>query len=61
MIKNVLTSLYRIEIYPMIALIFFSVFFIGMLIWAFRQNKGHLIEMGRIPLDENEWPEENSR
>lgn len=52
MIKNILTHIGGVEIYGIISILLFFVFFVGMLIWAFRLNRGQLESMRGIPLED---------
>ncbi|MCG8573465.1 MAG: CcoQ/FixQ family Cbb3-type cytochrome c oxidase assembly chaperone [Flavobacteriales bacterium] len=53
-IKGHLTSIEGIEVFPMISLIIFFLFFIGLGIYVFRADKTRINEIKNIPLDENE-------
>ena len=54
MYRTILESISGIEIWPVIALVIFFVFFVGMLIWVFRLKKEDVSAMANIPLEENE-------
>ena len=54
MFKNILTHMSAVDTWPVISLVFFVVFFVGMLIWALRLSKGHVRQMSQIPLHDNE-------
>lgn len=61
MIKNVLTHIGGIEGYGIASVMLFFVFFIGMLVWAFRLNRQRLEEIGRLPLqDETVRPQDSN-
>ncbi|HYE73641.1 MAG TPA: hypothetical protein VEF04_09925 [Blastocatellia bacterium] len=51
MYKNVLQAIQNIEIYPIISLVIFVLFFGAMLVWAFRTNKDYLKAMANLPLE----------
>ncbi|HMQ79940.1 MAG TPA: hypothetical protein PKE39_08660 [Ignavibacteria bacterium] len=53
MYKQVLQSISGIEIYPVIALIMFFLFFLLILGWIFTLNKKYISRMENIPLDDN--------
>jgi cbb3-type cytochrome oxidase subunit 3 len=53
MYKQVLQSIAGIEIYPVIALIMFFLFFLLILGWIFTLNKKYISRMENIPLDDN--------
>lgn len=53
MYKQVLQSISGIEIYPVIALIMFFLFFLLILGWIFTLNKKYISRMENIPLDDS--------
>lgn len=53
MYKNVLQSIQGIEIYPVISLIIFVLFFIMMFIWLWKMDKSYIKEMEALPLENN--------
>lgn len=54
-IKNHMDSIAGIEIYPMISLLIFFIFFVGLFWWVFTAKKEYIDRMSDIPLDnENE-------
>jgi cytochrome c oxidase cbb3-type subunit 3 len=52
MFKHYFERIIGIEIYPLISLFLFILFFIGLLIWVFRADKKYIHEMSHVPLDE---------
>jgi cytochrome c oxidase cbb3-type subunit IV len=52
MYKNVLQAIENIEIWPMISLIIFFLFFLGVLIYIIRVDKDFIKRMKEMPLDE---------
>lgn len=48
---NYLKSIGGVEIYPMISLFIFLLFFIVLTIYAMKADKGHINELKNIPLD----------
>lgn len=50
MYKQVLETVENIEIWPIIALIIFFVFFLGVLIFVIRTDKDHIRKMEDLPL-----------
>lgn len=52
-IKGNLTTIDGIEIYPIISLVVFVVFFIGLFWWVFTADKGYIKEMENHPLNED--------
>ncbi len=50
---NYLESISGIEIYPMISLSVFFVFFLVLTIWALTANKEHIMEMKNIPFEKS--------
>ena len=54
MYKEILRSIENIEIYPIISLLIFVTFFVGMFIWVVRVPKSYVDHMETLPMDENE-------
>ena len=52
MFKHYFERIIGIEIYPMISLFLFLLFFIGLLIWVFKADKKYIDQMSNAPLDE---------
>ena len=50
MYKELLQSIEGIEIYPIISLLIFIAFFIGVVIWIVRMDKKYVKEMESLPL-----------
>ena len=50
MIKEVFQTIGGIETYAIIGLVAFVVFFIAVVIWTVRLDKGYIKEMGELPL-----------
>jgi cbb3-type cytochrome oxidase subunit 3 len=53
MFKEVLQSIEGIEIYTIISMIIFILFFIGMTIWLFKVDKRYIKTMSELPLKED--------
>jgi cytochrome c oxidase cbb3-type subunit 4 len=53
MIRNLLQSIEGVEIYPLISLVVFIIFFLVILVWMFRIDKNYIKEMEQLPLDSN--------
>lgn len=61
MIRDVLQSLEGIELYPVISLIIFIVFFAALIIWMIKVDKKYIKKMKNLPLEkENETENNNS-
>jgi hypothetical protein len=54
MYKEILRSIENIEIYPIISLIIFLSFFVGMFIWVVRTPKDHIKHMESLPFDDQD-------
>ncbi len=54
MYKEILRSIDNIEIYPIISLVIFVLFFLGMFIWVVKTPKSHIKHMESLPLNEND-------
>ena len=50
-IKGNLENIDGVQIYPMISLMIFFVFFVVLFWWVFTAKKEHINEVSRIPLD----------
>ena len=50
---NYLQSITGISIFPLVALIIFTVFFTGMLIYVFAMDKSTVARISHIPLEDN--------
>ena len=53
MIRNLLQSIEGVEIYPLISLVVFIIFFVVILVWMFKIDKNYVKEMEQLPLDSN--------
>jgi len=51
MYKEVLRSIEGIEIYPIVALLIFFAFFVGVIVWSVGIDKERLRELSLLPLD----------
>jgi archaellum biogenesis protein FlaJ (TadC family) len=54
MYKEVLRSIDNIAIFPIISLIIFVLFFIGITIWAMRVPKDYIKHMESLPMEDDE-------
>lgn len=52
-IKGHLTSIDGIEIFPIISLLIFFTFFVGLGVYVFRSDKARRQEIKNIPLEDN--------
>jgi cytochrome c oxidase cbb3-type subunit IV len=52
-IKHNMETILGIEIYPIISLIIFFTFFVGLAIWVFTYKKEKINELSNIPLEDN--------
>jgi len=52
MYKDVLRSIENIDTMPLISLIVFMLFFIGMFIWVIKVDKGYIERMKSLPLND---------
>ncbi len=50
--KDILTSIENIEIYPIISLLIFVLFFVGMFIWVVSADKKYIDRMKDLPFDD---------
>ena len=61
MIRNVLTDIGGIEIYPMISLVLFALVFAGATAWALGMRKRDVDYAGRLPLEDGTQPETTAK
>lgn len=52
-IKGSLENIENVQIYPLISLLIFFFFFVGLFYWVFTTKKEHIKEMSHIPLENN--------
>jgi len=50
-VKNHMDSISGIEIYPIISLLIFFIFFVGLFYWVFTRKKEYINKVSQIPLD----------
>jgi cytochrome c oxidase cbb3-type subunit 4 len=50
-IKKYAETIDHIEIYPIISLVIFFLFFAGVLLFTYRMNKKEILEIKNLPLD----------
>lgn len=53
MYKNILQSINGVEVYAIIALLIFFLFFVGITIWLLKVDKNYLKEMSELPLEQD--------
>ena len=53
-IKENMTTIDGIEIYPIISLILFTSFFAYLLFWVFKTKRSHIEEMKQYPLNDDD-------
>ena len=53
-IKHNLDTINGVEIYPIISLLIFFTFFVGIFIWVFNMPKNKIDEISNLPLEEDE-------
>ena len=51
---NYLEKITGVGIYPMVSLIIFFAFFVGLTIWVIKADKGYIGAMKQIPFSDNE-------
>ena len=57
-VKEHLQTIDNIQIYPLISLVLFVVFFLVLFGWVFSMNKKHLNNLKQLPLSSPHTPEE---
>lgn len=51
---NYLSDIVNVEIYPMISLIIFVLFFVSLIIYVIKSDKNYIKKMSDMPLDNND-------
>lgn len=57
-VKGNLENIDNVQIYPMISLLIFFIFFVGLFYWVMTATKEHIEEVSNIPLENNHQNEE---
>ena len=53
MYKDILQSISGIELYAIVAMVIFILFFVGMAIWVIKVDKKYIKRMRELPIEEN--------
>jgi hypothetical protein len=53
MYREVLQSIDGVAVYPIVALLIFFTFFVGVVVWTVRLDGAQVRELARLPLDED--------
>ena len=53
-IKHHMETITGIEVYPLISLLIFFIFFTVLILWVVRSDKGYNAQMAQLPLEEEE-------
>ena len=56
-IKHHMETIMGIEIFPMISLLIFFIFFTVLILWVVRSDKGYNTHMAQLPLEDEENPQ----
>jgi cytochrome c oxidase cbb3-type subunit IV len=51
-IKQHMSTIAGIEIYPLVSFVIFFLFFLAVALWVWKGDKKHFNEMGNIPLED---------
>lgn len=51
---NYLSDIVNVEIYPMISLIIFVLFFVSLIIYVIKSDKNYIKKMSGLPLENND-------
>lgn len=52
-VKGNLENIDGVQIYPLISLLIFFIFFVGLFYWVITAKKDHISEVSNIPLEED--------
>ncbi|MCA6073260.1 cytochrome C oxidase Cbb3 [Fulvivirga sedimenti] len=59
MFKHYFEQIDKVEIWPIISLTIFFVFFVGLIIWVVRADKNYINEMRQLPMDDGQITNQN--
>ncbi len=51
---NYLSEIVNVEIYPMVSLFIFVLFFVGLIIYVIKSDKNYIKKMSDMPLENND-------
>lgn len=51
MFKYYFEQIHNVEVWPIISLAIFFIFFVSLLIWVFKTDKNYILKMSKLPLD----------
>ena len=54
MFKHYFEQIYGVEVWPIISLTIFFVFFIGLIWWVVRADKGYIQKMKNLPVEDDQ-------
>lgn len=54
MFKHYFEGIQNVEVYPIISLLIFFAFFVGLFLWISGLSKRHINDMKNLPLEEDE-------
>ena len=60
MFKHYFEQIDGIAFFPLLSLMIFFLFFVSLLIWVVKVNKGYIQEMSNLPLAEEQAPSSTS-
>ncbi|MES2486070.1 MAG: CcoQ/FixQ family Cbb3-type cytochrome c oxidase assembly chaperone [Bacteroidota bacterium] len=58
-VKHNLETINGVEVYPIIALLIFFLFFVGLYTWTYTYKKEKITELSNIPFTEEETNQDN--
>lgn len=53
MYKEVLRSIDGVEVFPVISLLLFFAFFVGVVVWSIKLDRQRVSELAHLPLDQD--------
>jgi hypothetical protein len=59
MFKHYFEQIHNIEVFPLISLFIFFLFFLGLLVWVIKADKTYIQSMQDLPLSNEEAQEEH--
>ena len=61
MFKHYFEQIHNVEVWPIISLSIFSIFFVSLIIWVIRADKNYIKSMSQLPIEDEAKTFEESK
>ena len=61
MFKHYFEQIHNVEVWPIISLSIFFIFFVSLLVWVVRTDKNYIKAMSNLPMEDGAKPIEESK